>query len=113
MKIIVLCFLAVINAYLAVDLKDIPLSDDEKCDVYLLIEASVLYDKIDFSMDIINEIISSTNFNMKERIKECLAMEQSVLQQALVGSGHSKSMTRALSYNEEKEESIISSSPSW
>ena len=35
---------------------------------------------------------------MKDRIKECLAMANSYMQQSLVGAGHAKSLTRALSY---------------
>ena len=70
-------------------------------DVYLCIEASSLFDKIDYTMDIINEIILSSDYNMKERIFECLSLQKNYLQQALVNSGHSKALTRALSYTEE------------
>ena len=37
---------------------------------------------------------------MKDRIKECLAMAYSSMQQVLVGAGHAKSLTRALSYTD-------------
>lgn len=67
---------------------------------YFMIEASSLFDKICFALDIIKEVISTTNFDMKQRIKECLTMSMSSMQQALIGAGHVKSLTRALSYNE-------------
>lgn len=68
--------------------------------VYLLFRGNTLYNKIDFTFDIIKEIIETTNFDMKTRIKECLAREVAKMQQVLVGAGHQKSMTRALSYFE-------------
>ena len=75
-------------------------SNDESYTPYYMIEASSLFDKIDFVLDIINEIVSTSNFDMKDRIKEVLTMSMNGTQQALVGAGHVKSLTRALSYNE-------------
>ena len=75
-------------------------SDNESF-LFLTFEARTLYNKIGFTFDIINEVITSTNFDMKDRIKECLAIEVNRLQQSLIGAGHVKSLTRALSYNEE------------
>lgn len=68
--------------------------------VSLNIRASVLYDKTQYALDIINEIIHTTNFDMKNRIKECIAREISYMQQKLVGRGHVQAFTRAMSYNE-------------
>ena len=66
--------------------------------LYYLIRVNSLYSNIKYALDLVKEIISSTNYDMKDRIKECLAMANSYMQQALVGSGHVKSLTRALSY---------------
>ena len=71
-------------------------NDDYK--VHLMFLANTLYSNIDFSLNTIKEIITSTNYHMNDRIKECLAMEVSKMQQMLVGAGHAKSFTRALSY---------------
>ena len=67
---------------------------------YFMIEGSSLYENIDFVLETINEVISSTNFDMKDRIKEVLTMSMNATQQALIGAGHVKSLTRSLSYNE-------------
>ena len=71
-------------------------NDDYK--VHLMFLANTLYSNIEFSLNTIKEIITSTNYHMNDRIKECLAMEVSKMQQMLVGAGHAKSFTRALSY---------------
>ncbi len=75
--------------------------NDDQNFLYLSFEARTLYNKIDFTLNIINEMILFTDFDMKDRIKECLAVEISNLQQSLIGAGHIKSATRALSYSEE------------
>ena len=76
-------------------------SNETQTGVYLSIEVSSLFDKIEYSLDVINEIILTSDFNMKDRIFECLSQFKNYLQQALVHSGHSKALTRALSYTEE------------
>ena len=68
--------------------------------VHLMFVANTLYSNIEFSLNTIKEIIFTTNYHMNDRIKECLAMEVSRMQQVLVGAGHARSYTRALSYNE-------------
>ena len=67
-------------------------------DVYYLVRINALYNNINYALDLLKEIITSTNFDMKDRIKECLAMAYSSMQQVLVGAGHAKSLIRALSY---------------
>lgn len=74
--------------------------NDKNYHVNLLVRANTLYDKLGFTFDIIKEVINTTNFEMNSRIKECLAIESSKMQQALVGAGHAKSYVRALSYIE-------------
>ena len=76
-------------------------SKKDGCGVELLIKANTLYDKIGFTFDIIKEIIETTNFDMKDRVKECLNREVAKMQQVLVGAGHQKSLNRAMSYYEE------------
>ena len=71
------------------------------CDKYFSIEGSTLYNNITFTMETFKEIALTTVFDNKNRIQECLAMEMSILQNSLVGAGHVKAMTRALSYTEE------------
>ena len=73
---------------------------DDDYGVNLSIRANTLYDKLGFTFDIIKEVLKTTNFKMNSRIKECLAIESSKMQQALVGAGHAKSYVRALSYIE-------------
>ena len=79
----------------------LPLMNEETCDTYFIIEASSLYYKINFTVDTIKEVISTTVFNNKVRIYECLSRQINMLQQSLIGGGHVKAMTRALSYTEE------------
>ena len=67
---------------------------------YFCFNASCLYDKIDVCIDLINEIVTSTNYDMKNRIKEVLTMAMNSMQQQLIRSGHVRSLNRALSYNE-------------
>ena len=76
-------------------------SKKDGCGVELLIKANTLYDKIGFTFDIIKEIIETTNFDMKDRVKECLNREVAKMQQVLVGAGHQKSLNRSMSYYEE------------
>lgn len=68
--------------------------------VGLLAGANTLYDNIGYSLDIIKEVINTTNFEMKDRVKELLAMNSAYMQQMLVGRGHVQSLTRALSYTD-------------
>ena len=67
---------------------------------YFMIEGSCLFEKINFIVNIVKEIILNTNYDMKNRIKEVLTMSKSATQQSLIGAGHVKSLTRSLSYNE-------------
>ena len=68
--------------------------------VHLVFLANTLHANIEFSLNTIKEIINTTNYHMNNRIRECLAMQTSRMQQMLVGAGHAKSFTRALSYND-------------
>ena len=83
-----------------VDISMFTTNSGDNYTVNLSIRASVLYDKINYALDIVDEIIHTTNFDMKTRIKECIAREISYMQQKLVGRGHVQAYTRAMSYIE-------------
>lgn len=74
------------------------ISNTEKAFMNLMIQANALYNKQEFVLDIIDEIIHTTKFNMKNRIKEKLAMDNAQMQQSLVGRGHMHAVNRAISY---------------
>ena len=67
---------------------------------YFMLESSALFDKIEYALNTILEIITTTKYDMKDRIKEVLTMSSSSTQQSLIGAGHVKSLTRSLAYNE-------------
>lgn len=79
-----------------------PVSNVE-CTPYFLIGGSCLYDKIDYLLFLIDEIISSTNYDMKVRIKEILDMSFNSMQQLFINNGNVKSIVRSLSYTEENQ----------
>lgn len=83
-----------------IDYSVLTTNNDQEYQVNLLIRANALYDNLDYALEIIDEVIHTTNYKMKERIKELLAIGSSMMQQMLVGRGHVQSLTRALSYNE-------------
>lgn len=64
--------------------------------------ASVLYEKMDFAFDMINEIAKTSKFDNEKRVKEILDTLLSMLQRKLLSSGHAVAMTRALSYQDER-----------
>ena len=67
-------------------------------------KSKVLYDKLDFSFDIIKEILLSSDFEDRKRIKELICSSKSKLQGAMMSSGHSVSAHRALSHVSNVEE---------
>lgn len=75
-------------------------NNDEDYQVNLSISANALFDNLDYALDIISEVIHTTNYKMQARVKELLAIGSSMMQQMLVGRGHVQSLTRALSYTE-------------
>lgn len=62
------------------------------------IKIKTLYHEIPKTMEIVKEIISTSNFRKQERLYEILAQLKSRLQMSLSSSGHSISSTRAMSY---------------
>lgn len=61
-------------------------------------EAKALDEKVPFVFDIIKEIITTSNFEMKKRLMEIIAEAKSQAQMFLMGAGHIASIGRALSY---------------
>ncbi len=69
-------------------------------DIYLNVTAKALYDNLGHVFNFVDEIIHTTKFVMKDRVRELLSIQVSMMQQMLVGRGHVQSLTRALSYTE-------------
>lgn len=78
-----------------------PTATKEKTLCHLTIKANVLFDKIDFAYQIIDEIIHTSMFNDHKRLKEIIAQNASYMQRKMAGAGHVVSLTRALSYIKE------------
>ena len=62
--------------------------------------ASAIYDKLSYAVELINEIIHTTKYDMNKRMLECLQVEMAKMQNKCVGAGHAISMVRASSYSE-------------
>lgn len=61
--------------------------------------AKVLYEKLDFALDMINEIMLRSKLNDSERLYEILREMKSDMQRYLVSSGHITAQNRALAYH--------------
>lgn len=72
-------------------------SDNNKYRMIFEMKAKVLYEKLDFAFDIIREIILTSNFDDKKRLKEMIGSLKSRLQAGMMSQGHSVSAHRALS----------------
>ncbi len=64
----------------------------------LIVSVRVLYDKIGFGFDIMEEIINHTNFSDTKRLKEILMETKSRGKMKLEQAGHSTAVSRATSY---------------
>ncbi|MBQ3785975.1 MAG: insulinase family protein [Lachnospiraceae bacterium] len=65
---------------------------------YLVLEASYLYDKLDFVMQMAKEILFREKLEEHDRIREILMMTKSRFQMAMMSSGHSFAVGRMDSY---------------
>lgn len=65
---------------------------------YFTIKASSLFEKSEFVINIINEIIKESDFSNEKRLYEIIAETKSQLQMYLMGAGHAAAYTRAGSY---------------
>ena len=61
-------------------------------------KAKVLYDKIDFAFDMIEEILFTSSLEKEKRLYEILARLKSRLQVRLISAGHSTAATRAMAH---------------
>ncbi|WP_145408482.1 insulinase family protein [Paenibacillus xylanexedens] len=59
------------------------------------IEAKILYDKLDFAFDMIEEIVLTSQFNDTKRLYEIISQLKGRLQRSLINSGHSAAMGRS------------------
>lgn len=73
------------------------------CIPYFYVTASCLYNKIEYVLNLIQEICLSTNYDIKNRIKEVLDMSLNSMQQSFVNNGNVKALVRSLSYTEENQ----------
>lgn len=71
---------------------------EDSCSLKYEIKVKTLYREIPKTIEIIREIITSSNFRKTERLYEILAQLKSRLQMGLSASGHSISAMRAMSY---------------
>lgn len=62
---------------------------------YFEFSAKVMYDKLGFAFDIIEEIIYTSDFSDKKRMREIICMIKSRLSQNMMSSGHSVAVMRA------------------
>ena len=76
------------NAYTSVD-------NIEDYKHYFEFNAKVLYDKLGFAFDIIEEIIYTSDFSDKKRMREIICMIKSRLSQSMMSAGHSVALMRA------------------
>ncbi|WP_145045533.1 insulinase family protein [Paenibacillus xylanexedens] len=59
------------------------------------IEAKILYDKLDFASDMIEEIVLTSQFHDTKRLYEIISQLKGRLQRSLINSGHSAAMGRS------------------
>ena len=65
------------------------------------IKQTTLLNKVDFAFDLVKEIIDSSDYGMKDKIKELITQKTQNLSRRFVGAGHQVSLTRAFSYTED------------
>ncbi len=82
---------AVSNIYSRID-------DQEKCQVTLEFKAKAFNDKLEAAIELMQEIILTSDLTDGKRLKEILAEGKSRMQSQMMSSGHSVAVGRALSY---------------
>ena len=68
------------------------------CSIYAELKSRVMYDKIDFAFDMIEEFINETVFDDEKRLKEILDEVKSRLEVTMMQSGNSIALQRSMSY---------------
>ncbi len=74
-------------------------TNDKNPDEYTIryeVKSKVLYEKIDFVLDMMREIMYTTHFNDYKRIKEILGQMKSRLQSRISGGGHMAAVSECL-----------------
>ena len=71
---------------------------EDKCTVTLEVKAKVLDKNVKQAIDLMQEIILTSDFSDKKRIKEILAEGKSKMQGQMISAGHSVAANRALSH---------------
>ncbi|MBE5865517.1 MAG: insulinase family protein [Lachnospiraceae bacterium] len=82
---------AVNNAYSNLD-------NSDACKVTLELKTKVFYENIGKAVELMKEIVLTSNFKDEERLKEILAEGKSRMQAQMMSGGHSVAAGRALSY---------------
>ena len=66
--------------------------DFDKCTIMYEVKGKVLYDNIQFVLDMMNEIIYKTKFSDYKRLKEIIAKLKSRMESTMTSAGHSTAM---------------------
>lgn len=74
------------------------LDQDKKAKGFFSISVTALANKLDYAMELVKEIIGSSDYSMKDKIKEILTQKSQMMTQRFVGAGHQTAAQRALSY---------------
>lgn len=72
--------------------------NDAEYTIYAELKSRVMYDKIDFAFDMINEFINDTVFTDDKRLKEILDEAKSRLEATFMQSGNSIALLRSMAY---------------
>lgn len=71
--------------------------DEQKHTVTMELKTKVLYENLEEAIELMREIMMTSDFTDKKRVKEILAEGKSKMQGQMTSAGHSVAMTRALS----------------
>ena len=78
-------------------------ADPDQYKVCIEITAKALEDRLDRAVELMKELILTSNMADEKRLKEILAEGNSRMREYMMGAGHSVAVTRALSYCNPKE----------
>ncbi|MGN0165417.1 MAG: insulinase family protein [Lachnospiraceae bacterium] len=74
------------------------LENTDEFKAYMVVDTKILTDKTDKALELIAEIITSSNLKDKKRLKEIIGETLSSKQMSLIGAGHNTALNRAQSY---------------
>lgn len=72
-------------------------TDSDSLSIKIEARSKVLYDKLPFAFEMIQEILFTSDFSDKKRVKELFGMLKSRIQTSLPSSGHSTAAVRSMS----------------